>query len=81
MDTAASKDRAPSAPWWRVGIVWLVIGSTVAVAAAGIGMVRVARTGADVAVIQPPSNGSTMPAMQGRNHAATPPAEGPRSRP
>ena len=68
------KHRAPPppAPWWRVGIVWLVIGATVAVVVAGIWMIRVSRTGADVVSIQPPSNASTVPAMQGRNHVASP---------
>ena len=60
------------APWWRVGIVWLVIGSTVAVMAAGVWMVLLARSGADVVLVQPPSNSATVPAMQGRNHAASP---------
>ena len=66
--------RPPSspAPWWRVGIVWLVIGATVAVVAACFWMIRVSQAGADVALKHTPATGSAMPAMQGRNHVASP---------
>ena len=60
------------APWWRVGMVWLVIGATAAVVVACIWMIRVSRAGADIAVMQPPSTSATVPAMQGRNHVASP---------
>lgn len=61
-----------AAPWWRVGIVWLVIGATAAVVVACIWMIRVSKAGADIVVVQPPSTSATVPAMQGRNHVASP---------
>jgi len=72
---------ATSAPWWRFGIVWLVIGGPAAIVVAGIAMVVVAYQGADppvpaaVTAAAPrlrPSAVPTAPALQARNHAATP---------
>ena len=72
---------ASSAPWWRFGIVWLVIGGPAAIVVAGIAMVVVAYQGADppvpaaVTAAAPrvrPSAVPTAPALQARNHAATP---------
>ena len=72
---------ASSAPWWRFGIVWLVISGPAAIVVAGVAMVVLAYQGADppipaaVSVAAPrlrPSAVSTAPALQARNHAATP---------
>ena len=72
---------ATSAPWWRFGIVWLVIGGPAAIVVAGIAMVVVAYQGADPPVPAAataaaprlrPSAVPTAPALQARNHAATP---------
>jgi hypothetical protein len=59
-------------PWWRVGMVWLVIAGPAAVVIAGIVTAFVAVSGADPQV-KPASatNIAEVPALQGRNHAAT----------
>ena len=70
-----------SDPWWRFGIVWLVIGGPAAIVVAGIAMVAVAYRGADppvpvaVSPAMPQLRATatpTAPALQARNHAATP---------
>ncbi len=67
-----------SPPWWRVGMVWLVIGGPVVVVIAAVATAVVAYTGADSLVTDPeamrqattkPVAGT--PAIQARNHAAT----------
>jgi hypothetical protein len=60
-------------PWWRHGMVWLVISGPLVVVIAGIGTAVIAIRGADPIVSaagaeQPQSR----PAVQARNHAATP---------
>lgn len=64
----------PVMPWWRVGIVWLVLAGPAAVVLAGIATTVIAVSGAD-AQVQPHaasvSSVSDVPAVQGRNHAAT----------
>ena len=71
---------AAPAPWWRFGIVWLVIAGPAAVIVAGVATMAVAFHGADPQVAADPSGAvpiartvatSTAPALQARNHAAT----------
>jgi hypothetical protein len=74
----------PSGPWCKFGHVWLVIAGPAVVVVAGIVTVWIAATSpapvlAQVrqrrpAEITRSAERSLMPAMQGRNHAATPPA-------
>ena len=77
--TAASLE--PAAPWWRFGIVWLALGGPAVVVVAGFVTMAIAFNGADTVV--PEARGpvvSTLgataranaPALQVRNHAATP---------
>lgn len=75
MAASASRpqEAAPDKPWWRYPIVWLVIGGPAAVVVAGISTAVIAIKGADeVIVTQPDAKFSDRPAIQGRNHAATP---------
>ena len=77
----------PSAPWWRFGIVWFAFGGPVAVVAASLATFAIAARHADPVVVESPppaaqtltSDASarlgttpTAPALQARNHAATP---------
>jgi hypothetical protein len=72
----------PCAPWWRHGLVWMVIAGPAAVLLAGIATVWLAisspdpvlpqRVGTQSMGVQPDK--SLLPAVQGRNHAATPAA-------
>lgn len=73
---SASRSRAgenPQLPWWRVPMVWLVIGGPAAVVVAGIVTAVIAVRGADVVITNADEPSfSDKPAVQGRNHAATP---------
>jgi uncharacterized protein len=63
----------PRLPWWRVPMVWLVIGGPAVVVVAAIITAVIAVRGADPVIGQEPeSKFSERPAVQGRNHAATP---------
>ena len=69
-------------PWWRVGVMWLVVGGLGVVVAGSLARAYTAVSGADIVVTEsmptgrPTGTQATTPAMQGRNHAATPPAVG-----
>ena len=74
--SGAPAEAAP--PWWRVGMVWLVLGGPALVVVASLGTAVVAYVGADEVLVGTPSarhapvqpTGQT-PAVTARNHAAT----------
>lgn len=71
----ADSARQPREPWWKVGMVWLVIGGPLVVVVAGIATLVIAIRNPDPVLISAPvSDPSQRPAVQGRNHAATPPS-------
>lgn len=66
-------------PWWRIGMVWLVIGGPLAVVVASLVTAAIAVHGAEEVLTRPPTpvtlssgDAAQLPAMQGRNHAVTP---------
>jgi hypothetical protein len=66
-----------AAPWWRVGMVWLVLGGPLAVVVASLVTVSIAYSGAEDVLTRPvpelkSGEAHLLPAVQGRNHAATP---------
>ncbi len=72
-----------AAPWWRHGLVWMVIGGPAVVVVASIATFLVAASSPDPVVahdsyrykIQPQAEAGgkgMLPAQQGRNHAASP---------
>jgi hypothetical protein len=61
----------PSTPWWRVGMVWLVVGGPLAVVVAALVTAVIAASGADD-VLPQAGGGASAPAIQARNHAASP---------
>lgn len=71
-----------SLPWWRHGHVWLVVAGPVAVVVAGLVTTWIAVRHTDPVlpvapvasrVVNPGTlDKAQLPAMQGRNHAATP---------
>ena len=76
MQTNATVD-AP-VPWWRVGVMWLVVGGLGVVVAASFALLATALQHADVVLPHPAVstqgvNTPGSPAMQARNHSATPP--------
>jgi uncharacterized protein len=76
--TTACAGPSPQAPpWWRVGFVWLVVGGPLAVVVASMVTLAIAVSGAEEVLTAPSqdtsaSNSATVPAVQGRNHVATP---------
>ena len=68
----------PPAPWWRFGMVWMVIAGPAVVVVAGLVTGWIAINGADTLVSTDyyrrgiEINKTLLPAVQGRNHAATP---------
>lgn len=70
-------------PWWKEPMCWVVIGGPASVVVASLATAVIAwkhidpiiqedRSGASQVQIQGPPGSSTGPAMQGRNHAASP---------
>ncbi len=60
------------APWWRFGMVWLVVAGPAAVVVAGLVTAAIAIRGADpVLSTEERTAFADKPALQGRNHAAT----------
>lgn len=67
-----------SAPWWRFGMVWLVVAGPLIVVVAAVATAVIAIRGADVVITEVPSSvpqsgevQAQTPAMAARNHAAT----------
>lgn len=58
--------------WWRLPIVWLVIGGPAAVVVASFATLALAILRPDPVLSQTADTAPLQPAMQARNHAATP---------
>ncbi len=79
-DQPVADNATPAAPaWWRVGMVWLVLGGPAVVVVAAIATAVIAYRGADPVLSEAPTAqqvvkdlGPQTPAMAARNHAATP---------
>ncbi|HJV70220.1 nitrogen fixation protein FixH [Ideonella sp.] len=79
--TPADAGKEKPTSWWRVPMVWLVIGGPLTVVVASLATAVIAVRGADP-VLGPGERGSVSertstpdamtPALQARNHAATP---------
>lgn len=81
-------DATPQAqPWWKHGFVWMILGGPAAVIVAGIATLVIAvrtpdpvvaadyyRRGMEINKTLAAKDKANLPALQGRNHAATPPA-------
>jgi hypothetical protein len=85
--TAAAPDPSvrEGAPWWRHGMVWLVIAGPASVVLAAIPTIWLAlsrpdpvitpdyyRRGIEINKVLERQDKALLPAVQGRNHAATP---------
>ncbi|MCA0244518.1 MAG: nitrogen fixation protein FixH [Proteobacteria bacterium] len=73
-DEDERKPEPPGKPWWRHGMVWLVISGPLIVVVAGIVTAVIAVRGADALADEPNAahSSSEAPALKARNHAATP---------
>ncbi len=77
MNTATPLKATPTRPWWRYGMVWLVIAGPAAVVVAATATAWIAVRHADPVIFEAPVPGnehdaSNAPALKVRNHAATP---------
>ena len=78
--TSREQPAVDSPAWWRLPIVWMVIGGPVAVVVASLATAFIAAHGSDPVLGMQERGGiserastpeSMMPALQARNHAAT----------
>jgi hypothetical protein len=80
--TSTPRNRPPvtdTKPWWRYGMVWLVVGGPAVVVVAALATAVIAIRTADEIVMDPvvikgptATPSSQQPAVLARNHAATP---------
>ena len=75
------READPCPPWWRFPMVWFALAGPALVVAACFVTMAIAFRHADVVLSEAPSRheargtglaGATAPALQARNHAATP---------
>lgn len=60
-------------PWWRERFMWLVVGGPLAVVVAGFATLALAIMNPDPVITHTAKQGQAdVPAVQARNHAATP---------
>lgn len=60
-------------PWWRVPFMWMVVGGPLTVVVAGFTTLALAIANPDpVLSVKATGKSADLPAVQGRNHAATP---------
>ena len=68
----------PVQPWWRIRMLWLVVGGPAVVVVASFALLFVAVRGGDTPLLLPDAQpdtaraGAQAPATQARNHAVTP---------
>lgn len=72
MPKSNQEPAAVPTPWFRLPIVWMVIGGPAAVVVASFATLALAILNPDPVISAPAADRSEMPAVQGRNHAATP---------
>lgn len=73
--TRTSGAGADSPAWWRLPIVWMVIGGPAIVVVASFVTLTLAIRHPDPVLQAPPATTQAeVPAVQARNHAAVPPA-------
>ena len=62
----------PVSPWWRYRMVWLVIGGPLVVVLASVATLLIAVTHPDPVLQVRTPTPEQQPAVEARNHAATP---------
>jgi hypothetical protein len=73
MSDTRSIPNEPTVAWYRLPIVWMVIGGPALVVVAGFATLTLAIANPDPIISAPvAASKADMPAVQGRNHAATP---------
>ncbi|HSC65814.1 MAG TPA: nitrogen fixation protein FixH [Caldimonas sp.] len=82
MTTLTTPEPSLPPPWWRFPIVWFALAGPALVVVACFATMAIAYRHADIVLVEagPTATrdggraGPTAPALQARNHAATPPA-------
>ena len=72
MPSTSTGPIGPVSPWWRHGLVWLVIGGPLVVVLASLTTLAIALAYPDPVLPSRAQAPSQQPAVQARNHAATP---------
>ena len=73
MSKTQPTDAEPTVAWWRLPIVWMVIAGPAIVVVAGFATLGLAIANPDPVITAPAAmSKADLPAVQGRNHAATP---------
>lgn len=72
MSESARPTPANSPAWWRLPIVWMVIGGPAIVVVASFATLALAILNPDPVLSTQVSDRSAVPAIQARNHAASP---------
>jgi hypothetical protein len=69
----AEPEAEETVAWWRLPIVWMVVGGPAVVVVASFATLTLAIRNPDPVLTAPAAtSGAEMPAVQARNHAATP---------
>lgn len=71
MNDSRNSGQGPVAPWWRHGMVWLVLAGPAVVVVASFATLWIALANPDPVLQLRAPSASQQPAVQGRNHAAT----------
>lgn len=72
MNANTSSARGPVSPWWRHGMVWLILGGPAAVVLASVATLMIALAHPDPVLPVNTGADAQQPAVQARNHAASP---------
>ena len=73
MNANNSSTRGPVSPWWRHGMVWMILGGPFVVVIASFATLLIALAHPDpVLPVRAATSDAQQPAVQARNHAATP---------
>ena len=73
MSSPSVPEQDDPTPWWRLPIVWMVIGGPLVVVVASFATLAIALRYPDPVIsASPTASASELPAVQARNHAATP---------
>lgn len=70
--SAAASRVGPASPWWRHGMVWLVVAGPLVVVVASVATLLIALAHPDPVLPARAPTDAHQPAVQARNHAATP---------
>lgn len=72
MQATTLNPQTVSPKWWRLPIVWMVIGGPALVVVASFATLAIAILNPDPVISAQPGDKAQVPAIQARNHAASP---------